>query len=273
MNCQRVQESFLDYQDGLLSPADASAVRDHLKTCLGCQREWAGLQEISLKLDRLPPVAPSPRLRAQFYAMLETHRRAADSRSPFVAMRSRLDRFFSALLPARPAVQFALACGLLSAGLLLGARYLRPTLDSATEKKIADLQNKVDSMAPLVTYSVLQQKSTTERLRTVLATLKLKDNDQQVVSGLLASLAFDPSVNVRLSALEALYPHADQPAVRSAVTASLPREPSPLVQVTMIDFLAASRDPAAYATIEGVSRNQTYDQAVREAARRALAQL
>jgi hypothetical protein len=273
MNCQRVQESFLDYQDGLLSPADSSAVREHLKTCLDCQREWAGLQEISRKLDRLPPVAPSPRLRAQFYAMLDTHRRAADSPSPFVAMRSRLDRFFSALLPARPALQFALGCGMLAVGLALGARFLRPTTDSATEKKIAELQTKVDSMAPLVTYSVLQQKSTTERLRTVLATLNLKQDDQQVVSGLLASLAFDPSVNVRLSALEALYPHADQPAVRSAITASLPREPSPLVQVTMIDFLAATRDPAAFTTIEGVSRNLNFDQAVREAARRALAQL
>jgi hypothetical protein len=162
---------------------------------------------------------------------------------------------------------------MLAFGLLLGARFLRPTTDSSTDKKIAELQTKVDSMAPLVTYSVLQQKSTTERLRTVLGTLKLKENDQQVVSGLLASLAFDPSVNVRLSALEALYPHADQPAVRSAVTASLPREPSPLVQVTMIDFLAATRDPAVFSTIEGISRNQNYDQAVREAARRALAQL
>jgi hypothetical protein len=273
MNCQRVQERFLDYQDGRLSPADATAVRAHLKTCLECQREWAGLQEISLKLDRLPPVAPSPRLRAQFYAMLETHREAADAPSPFALMRSRLDRIFSALLPARPAFQFALVCFVLVAGLLVGARFLRPTLDPATADTIASLQRKVDSMAPLVTYSVLQQKSTTERLRTVLGTLKLKDNDQQVVSGLLASLAFDPSVNVRLSALEALYPRADQPSVRSAVTASLPREPSPLVQVTMIDFLAATRDPAAFATIEDVSRNQNYAQEVREAARRALAQL
>ena len=273
MNCQRVQESFLDYQDGALSPADAHAVRDHLKTCLECQREWAGLQEITLKLDRLPPVAPSPRLRAQFYAMLETHRRSADSLSPFVLVRNRLDRLFSAVLPSRPALQFALACFMLAAGLVVGARYLRPPVDPATADTISRLQSKVDSMVPLLTYSVLQQQSTSERLKTVLGTLDLKQSDQQVVSGLLTALAFDPSVNVRLSALEALYPHADQPAVRSAVTASLPREPSPLVQVTMIDFLAASRDPAAFSTIESVSRSQTYDRVVREAARRALAQL
>jgi hypothetical protein len=41
----------------------------------------------------------------------------------------------------------------------------------------------------------------------------------------------------------------------------------------MIDFLAATHDPEAVSTIEAVSRNQNYDQAVRAAARRALAQL
>jgi hypothetical protein len=279
MNCQRIQESFLDYQDDRLSPAAAGAVREHLKTCLTCQREWAALQEISLKLDRLPSVSPSPRLREQFYAMLETHRREeAGTRSPFVLMRSGLDRFFSALVPARPVFQFALACAMLALGLLVGTRYLHqtapaPATDPALVRELVALREKVDSMGQMVSYSLLQQQPTGERVKTVLATLDLKNTDQRVVSGLLNTLAFDPSVNVRLSALEALYPHANQPEVRSAVAASLPRETSPLVQVTMIDFLASSRDPAALATLENVSRTPTYDQAVRDAARRALAML
>ena len=279
MNCQRIQESFLDYQDGRMPPAEAAVVREHLKTCLTCQREWAALQEISLKLDRLPPVSPSPRLREQFYAMLETHRREeTGSRSPFMLMRSGLDRFFAALVPARPVFQFALTCAVLLLGLLLGSRYLplaapAPATDPAMVRELAALREKVDSMGQLVTYSLLQQQPTGERVKAVLATLDRKQTDQRVVSGLLNTLAFDPSVNVRLSALEALYPHANLPEVRSAVAASLPREPSPLVQVTMIDFLAGTRDPAALSTLESVSRSQTYDQAVRDAARRALAQL
>jgi hypothetical protein len=212
--------------------------------------------------------------------MLETHRRESDSHSPFVLMRSRLDRIFSALLPARPALQFALACLTLGVGIYFGARYLHPAASEETvkeidglKKQLASMNQQMDSTKQLVTYSLLQQQSTGERLKTVLASLDLKKGDQLVVSDLLSALAFDPSVNVRLSALEALYPHAELPAVRSAVAASLPREPSPLVQVTMIDFLAASRDPAVSATLEDVSRSQTYDKAVREAARRALAQL
>ena len=257
MNCERIQESFLDYQDGRLSAPDAAAVREHLKTCLTCQREWAGFQELSLKLDRLPPIEPSPRLRTQFFAMLETHRRAADSRSPFVVMRSRVDRVFSALLPSRPAFQFALACLTLLAGLFVGSRFLNrpaPAGDPGTAAELANLRKQVNSMGTLVTYSLLQQQSTGERVKAVLATLDLKQADQHVVSELLGALAFDPSVNVRLSALQALYPHADQAGVRAAVAASLPRDPSPLVQVTMIDFLASTRDPAAVATLENVSR-------------------
>ncbi len=277
MNCQRIQESFLDYQDGILDPAEAAAVRDHLKTCLTCQREWAGFQEIALKLDRLPPEEPGPRLRTQFYAMLETHRRSADSRSPFVLMRSRLDRLFAALLPARPALQFALACLLLAGGLYVGARYLHRAgtapADPATARELAELRQQVNSMGSLVVDSLLQQRSTADRVKAVLATLDQKQADQHVVSEQLGALAFDPSVNVRLSALQALYPHSDQAAVRAAVVASLPRDPSPLVQVSMIDFLASTRDPVALGALESVSRSDTYNVAVRDAARHALAQL
>src|SRR5262245_32130202 len=107
MNCQRVQELFLDYQDGQLAPDESAQVRTHLSSCPTCQREWAALQEITRKLDHLPVETPSPRLREQFYAMLDTHQREADAPSPFALAKNRLDRFFEVLLPARPVLQFA----------------------------------------------------------------------------------------------------------------------------------------------------------------------
>lgn len=282
MNCQRIQESFLDYQAGTLPAADSAAIREHLKSCLTCQREWAGLQATLLQLDRLPVEEPSPRLRANFYTMLEEFRRAADEPSPFALMRSRVDRFFEVLLPARPVWQFAFSFVLLAAGLALGARYLHQpvaapapvaTIDPATAKKIADLQAQVDSMGQLVSYSLIQQHSTTERLKGVLATLDLKAPDQKVLNDLIGALAFDPSTNVRLAAVDALYPHADSEIVRASIPALLDREQSPLVQVAMINFVAASGDREAAPALEKLVRNETIDKAVREAAKRALAQL
>ncbi len=278
MNCQRIQEDFLDYLDGQLPAAEAAQVREHLASCPVCQREWAALQEISLKLDRLPPVAPSPRLRTQFYAMLETHRRGNSSRSPFALREAWWSRLIAALRPPRPVFQIATAGVMLGLGIFVGSRYLRravtaPASPPAVARELAALRDRVDSMDRLVSYSLLQRQPANERLKAVLATLDLKQTDQQIISGLLNTLAYDPSVNVRLSALEALYPHANLPEVRSAVAAALPREPSPLVQVTMIDFLAASRDAAAFGTLEDVSRSPNYDPSVRDAARRAIAML
>lgn len=275
MNCQRVQESFVDHQAGRLPAGESAQVRAHLKTCLTCQREWAGLQEILLKLERLPAEVPSPRLRANFYTLLEETQREVDAPSPFALARGRIDAFFAALLPARPALQAAFTLALAVAGLAVGARFLRapaPAADPATQKELAELRSKVDSMGQLVTYS-LQQQSAAARLESVLAAVDRGQADEAALARLLNTLAFDPSTNVRLAALEELYAHAALDPVRAGVLAALPRERSPLVQVAMIDFFAATGDRTAAPALEELVRSTTVDQAVRDAARRALAQL
>lgn len=280
MNCQRVQDNFIDYQDGSL-PADESAqIRAHLASCPVCQREWSALQEITRKLDSLPAAAPSPRLRENFYAMLENAQREADAPSPFALARSRIDRFFAALLPDQPALQFAFALTLLVGGLLAGQHYLaRPTApvtvaaDPAAQKKIADLEAKVASMDQLVTYSLLQQQSTSDRLAGVLSAMDQKNPDRKVLADLVGALAFDPSINVRLSAVEALAQHADDSLVRAGVLSALPRERAPLVQVAMIELLAEARDLSAAPVFEKLSRDEAVDTNVRDAARRALGAL
>jgi len=285
MNCQRVQDNFIDHQDGTLPPAESAALRAHLASCPDCQREWSALQEMTRKLDTFPATEePSPRLREQFYAMLETHQRDADTVSPFALAMSRIDRFFAALLPSTPALQFAGALTVLALGLFTGARFLQPPVAPAVtspadaqrlarlERELADQKSQVKDMGSLVAASLLQQKSTSERLSTVLATMDLKSPDRRVLTDLVGALALDPSVNVRLSAVEALTAHADQEVVRNGLLANLPRESSPLVQVAMIELLTSVREPAAAPLFERLSR-ESADKDVRESARRGLALL
>ena len=279
MNCSRVQDCFIDYQDGSLPPDEAAQLRAHLASCPTCQREWSALQEITRKLDTLPAdEEPGPRLREQFYAMLETHQRDADAPSPFALARGRIDRFFAMLLPAQPALQFALAVALLFGGLLAGQHFLaKPAViipvDDTAKKELADLRKQMESMNQLVTYSLLQQQSTSDRMKTVLATMDLKSPDRKVLTDLVGALAFDPSVNVRLTAVEALAQHADDRLVRAGVLSALSRERAPLVQVAMIELLGPYRDEAAKPVFERFSRDEATDRNVRDAARRALAAL
>jgi hypothetical protein len=276
MNCQRVQDNFIDYQDGSLPADESAALRAHLTNCPTCQREWAALQEMTRKLDALPAAEPSPRLRENFYAMLENAQRDADAPSPFALARSRIDRFFASLLPEQPAMQFAFALALLVCGLLAGQRYLaQPGADPERikdlEQQIAQTREQMSNTAQLVVDSLLQQKSTTQRIQAVLTTMDQKDPHQSDLYAMLTALQTDPSINVRLSIVDGLARHADDSVVRSGVLSALPRERAPLVQVAMIELLANAREPAAESVFEKLSRDEAVDLNVRNAARRALA--
>lgn len=283
MNCARIQESFTDFEAGTLPEAEAAAVREHLKICPTCQREWADLQDTVLKLDRFPAEAPSPRLRVQFYAMLDTHLRNADgSSNPFRATRGRVSRWIEAIWPRQPVWQLTLSLVLLTSGAVVGIRLSSADKSSqsvtaaqltATQQEVAELRARLDSVNQLVTYSLSQQQPAHARLQHVVASLGSDSKNEHALAELLTTLAFDPSTNVRLSALEALYANAHDSAVRHGVLAALPREASPLVQVAMIDFLASVRDSEALPTFQQIARLPTTDQAVRTAAQRALAQL
>lgn len=273
MNCQLAREYFPELLDGRLADSVVAEVRAHLGHCPDCQREFAALSKTLAALDHLPTPAPSPRLRANFYAMLEEEKNSAASVRAAAERSARAARFTLLKWILSPLA----ACALLAAGFLLGTRYSAPApapvVDPAMARELAELRQRVDSVGQLVGYSLLQQRSTSERLKGVLATLDQKNPDQKLLTDLVGALALDPSTNVRLSALDALYPHADQEVVRAGVLASLPREQNPLVQVAMIDFLVAARDRAATPELERITKNDTLDQSVREAAKRALAQL
>ncbi len=273
MNCTSAQDRFAELLDDRLTETDTAEVRAHLASCPDCQREFSSLAQTLSAVDKLPSAKPGPRLRANFYAMLEEEKNSAASIRAAVVRRQRAARVTVWRWILSPIAAAAIALG----SFQFGARYAppaaAPAVDTATKQQLAALQAKLDSVTELVGYSLLQQRSTSERLQGVLATLDQKNPDKRVLSDLVASLALDPSVNVRLSALDALYPHASQQLVRSGVLASLPREQNPLVQVAMIDFLVAARDRDATPELEKIVRNETFNQAVRDAAKRGLAQL
>lgn len=268
MNCTQVREHLAELHDERLPAAAAAAVRAHLDGCPACQQEYASVQQTLDALDHLPVGKPSPHLRTDFYAMLEAEKHAVTvSRRHEHRRRTNLWRWILSPLAA---------CGLLVLGFLAGQRTApvpaSAPADAATQQQIAALQEKVDSMGQLVGYSLRQQQPAGERLQGVLAVNRLQDPNEQVLTQLIGALALDPSTNVRLTALESLYPHADREVVRAGVLASLAREQNPLVQVAMIDFLVAARDTEAVQTFRTLANRDDTDRSVREAARRAIAQ-
>lgn len=283
MTCQSVRETFPELLDHRTAATAHLEARAHLASCPDCQREYAALNQTATALDALPTPSPSPRLRQNFHAMLEEEKRtAAGVRA--VAERSPHPR--GAWL-RRWLLGPLLACSLLAIGFILGQRAIPAATapvpaDNAMQREVVALRDQMNlqreqlnKMTTLVGYSILQQQQNpaNTRLRDVLASAQTENPSDKVLDDLVSALTLDPSANVRLRAVEALYPHAEHMLVRAGVLAALPREQNPLVQLELIDFVAAAQDRNAMPVLEKISADKASDRAVRDAAKRALAQL
>ncbi len=265
MNCHTCREQMIELADARLDEKAASEARAHIAGCAECGAEFEGLSRALGALDTLPVASPSHRLRAAVMGQIETEkltqrdraRWASSIRSAAGDRDSRRPAWATALLQA-------LAVGaLVVMGFFVGER-------TATERQLAQLRAKVDTMGTLVEQSVLQKRPAGDRLEAVLTEATVRKPDERAIDGLINSLAFDPSINVRLNALTALYSHADQEVVRAGVLACLPREANPLVQVSMIDFLVATKSREAAPELVKLAGDDKTDADVRDSARRAV---
>jgi hypothetical protein len=288
MNCHRAREVFPELLDSRTTATAHLDARAHLANCPDCQREFAALTQTAYALDAMPTPPPSPRLRKNFYAMLEEEKHSAAS---VRAVAEREHRARRASL-WRWVISPLAAGALLLVGFTLGQRSAPlPSApeDNSVKQQVATLQDtiskqgeqlaranaQIEKMTTLVGYQILQQQQnpTNDRLRDVLTRATDDKPTEKDIDTLIQALTLDPSANVRLRAIEALYRHTEREIVRAGVLAALPRERNPLVQLELIEFIAVSQERKATPTLEKISADETADPAVRDAAKLVLAQL
>jgi hypothetical protein len=269
MNCQRVKELFADYLVGRLDANAQAEVDSHLTMCGSCREDTRSLQTVWTKLALLPEEQPSPTFDARFHALLEAYRQGMklaerDASRP-VTLRDLLARVW----PRPPALQFALAVVLFAAGLLLGPwltpdRQNHATDNGINDRTLAQLRDEVSSMKRLVTLSLLQQQSASDRLRGVEWSYRLAQPDAQVLSALLRALDSDPNVNVRLAAVDALHQFGTDGTVRKGLLRSLSAQRSPLVQFELINLMVELEEKESVSVLKELSQRSDLDPTVRE---------
>lgn len=239
MTCNQANEHLPDYLMGSLSAAAQQELQTHLASCAACQAEVESLRALWADLQTLPAEQPSAELRPRFYGMLEAYQQGLQEAKPAAGVRDAIDGWLARWWPRRPAWQFGFALAMLLFGLWLGQRQ---TSTDQRNTELAHLRTELQSMRQLVTLSLLQQSSPTERLRGVSYSQLVQEPDQEVQTALLQTLNYDPNVNVRLAALEALYSYGEEPGMRHELVESLRRQTSPLVQIALIDLLVKLRE-------------------------------
>ncbi|MCZ6821157.1 MAG: HEAT repeat domain-containing protein [Calditrichaeota bacterium] len=262
-----VREWLPDYLMGTLDPAKQETLATYLEQNPDVAREFESLAQLWSKLGDLPEAAPSPALKVRFNAMLEAYaagQKHAGAKSRLLeALDSVLERFW----PKRLDVQFGLSLALLLVGLFLGYN-LNSTPKSTSELGL--LKEEVFNLRQMVTTSLLQNESTSERLRGVSYSYRIHRPDDNILNALSNTLNYDESLNVRLAAIDALALYYERQPVRQQLIESLSRQTSPLIQIALIDLLVENREREGIQTLTLLKNNEKLNPSVRRRAGKAL---
>jgi len=245
MSCDALKDLWPEFLTGELSPKGKSTLEAHLAECPACAAELHRTTEMWTKLGVLAPEQPSPALRDRFYTMLEAYKQgldATEAASPAPAARPRIIDLRARFSWKRPSFRFAAPAALLLAG-VAGGTLLGPA--GPFGSKLARLERQVDEMRQTTALSLLQQPSSSERILGVSYSEQMSAPGTPTIEALLRTLDTDPSVNVRLAAVDALYLFAKDVRVKDGLVASLGRQRNPVLQVALIDLLIEIRERKA----------------------------
>jgi hypothetical protein len=204
--------------------------------------ELKGFEQLETNVMKLHFASPSSALDDRFYQMLAKEQ---TSRSSF-SWRGLFS--WPELAP-----KLALASVMLIIGVAVG--YLIRPSSPADTKEIADLGKQMTEMKEMMMLTLLEKESATDRLKAVSLTEDMSRASEKVTGALLETLNNDENVNVRLAALDALRPYANNSVVREELIRSIARQESPLVQVALADMMAALQVKSSVRELEKLLKN------------------
>ena len=268
MKCEQVAELLPDYLQENLTPDQRRDVEAHLTQCAECSEEVALWGKLSL----LSAEQPSPESRVRFEAMLQAYQAGRSNQPAGSSEWRKRVPFWNVFQWLRsPLGAAAWSVALLAIGLYAGLHLAIPKATPSPE--VAAMQSELANMKQLVVLSMLQQQSASARLEGVNWSTREQQLDPKVLSALLHTLRYDPSVDVRLAALDALSRHSAQPQVRSSVVNALQDQQSPLVQVALIDQVVEWHDRDAATHLEKLRQSPDLNPTVRQHADWAISKL
>ena len=268
MKCDRIREMFADDWAGALDSDDKAAFELHLAGCEACREERERLTQLWTGLATIPLEEPRPESRQRFYSMLEGYRHGLGGSQS--AQQWSLAERLAGVLRLRPAFQLGLGMLLLICGFVAG--YLMRSARNGHEE-IAGLRAEVHEMRQMVTISLLKQQSASERLKGVSWSTQVTRPDPEFLSTLIHTLNYDSNVDVRLAAVDSLARFAGYPAVRRDLIKSLPRQDSPLVQISLIDLLVQLHEHQSIDVLKQLVNDDNQDPQVRDRAKWGLQRL
>ncbi|MEX0660469.1 MAG: HEAT repeat domain-containing protein [Balneolaceae bacterium] len=201
--------------------------------------ELKQLEKTYLEMGSLeaPELSSNSKLHGRFYSMLEEEKAAQSAKvtSLSTVWIQRLQHGFSQY-------KIGYAAAIFIAGLLAGNLF---DLSGSQNQKIDNLTTEVYQMREIMMMTLLENDSSSDRLKAVNISSELPRTDDRVAKALLQTLNNDPNVNVRIAAVDALTNHASNPNVRSGMIDAITQQESPLVQIALADAMITLQENGA----------------------------
>jgi HEAT repeat protein len=266
MKCEHVREQIPELIAGRLEQAERDKVVEHLEGCAGCRGEVAELNTVWRGMENLNDPADAKAEAAAKARFLEAvHAYQSGLEAGLAAPKAKIIGF-----PNRPAWRAAIAAGLLAGGILLGRFAMQP---AAPNPEMMALRGQVESLRQMVALSLLQQASPSARMRGVTYSEQMAQPDSQVAQALLEAIKTDPSISVRLAAVDALPKFAGERGLVAGIVGAIPGQESPMVQIELIEMLAQLNAVSAKADLARMAKDERLDEAVRQRAAWAIGKL
>ena len=226
----KIEELIGKYNAGLADPSEVLQLEQLIENGEVDLTQLRSLEKLDNQLTAIEAPATSLTLDDKFYAMLGKEKKRQESSSFSFSMPS-----LSWLAP-RLAFSLVLVVAGFAGGYFFNSGKTNP--DAAMLSQVDVLTRQVAGLKETMMLSLLEKESATDRLKAVSLSTEMDHVSAQVTDALFKTLNSDPSVNVRLAALEAIAPYSKVAKVREGLIRSIAQQDSPLVQVALADLMA-----------------------------------
>jgi hypothetical protein len=155
-------------------------------------------------------------------------------------------------------LRVAAGLSLLIIGFMAGKWYDKQDIltNGGTQAVATHANKELSLMKEVLLTSQDESSSASDRIQAVNRVYQLEEADKELVQLLINTMNFDPNINVRIAASEALFQFNHDPVVRLALVNSLKIQKDPAIQITLIDRLIQMKEKRAVDTMRKMLQNE-----------------
>lgn len=223
---EKYEQLIADYLSGELDVEGKSKVEELIATGEIDFMEFRELEAMYEDLGSISIPKPDTKGHARFYKMLEEAKQAK-RRTWFQFITELIQNLRSEFTMPR----LAYAVILMMIGGFIGSQINNDRSD------IEQLSMEMQTMKEMMMVNMLEGSSAADRLKAVNISSELPSADAEAIHALLFTLNNDPSVNVRVQAIEALKRWGENERVREGLVQAITKQESPIVIIELADAM------------------------------------